>query len=116
LASPKRPKHAGTTPELAAAIDANFEGDASMYAAFEESCAAQFALDAVAGQAACARGDLAALRALTHDLKSVLVMLGYVHPSELAAQIERHAEAGDQASADVTWRALHSALLRLQAP
>jgi HPt (histidine-containing phosphotransfer) domain-containing protein len=101
---------------VAAAIAANFEGDASMYAAFAKVCVAQFARDAVAGQAACACGDLVALRALAHNLKSVLVMLGYTHAGGLAAQLEGHAASGDLALADTTWRALRSTLLQLQVP
>jgi HPt (histidine-containing phosphotransfer) domain-containing protein len=98
-----------------AAIAEHFDGDASLYDAFAASCARQFATDAATGQAACEAGDLQALGALAHNLKSALLMLGHTELSDLAARVDMLA-ACDLASARAPWRALQAGLVRLQSP
>lgn len=100
---------------MVAAIATHFDGDASLYDEFAASSATQFALDAMTGQTACKSGDLARLRSLAHNLKSVLVLLGHTDLSDLAARVEGGAAAGDLPSACELWAALHRALLRLGA-
>ncbi|MEQ1683192.1 MAG: Hpt domain-containing protein [Burkholderiaceae bacterium] len=100
----------------AAAIVEHFDGDAALYDAFAASCAGQFATDAAAGQSACETGDLQALGALAHNLKSALLMLGHTELSDLAARVDMLAAACDLASARVPWRALLAGLVRLQSP
>ena len=105
----------GTDPEpgVAAAIALQFDGDAALYRAFAQSCATQFSLDALAGQAACETGDGPGLRRLAHNLKSALIMLGQDAVSDLASRVEEQAAAGDLDSACASWRLLRSALLRV---
>lgn len=93
-------------------VAAHFGGDATLYRSFLDSCAAQFASDAAAGDAACQVADLQALRVLAHNLKSALYMLGRGRPGDLAARVERLAAHGDWPAARTTWRALRGALVR----
>src|SRR5258706_2470734 len=103
-------------PGVAAAIALQFDGDAALYRAFAQSCATQFALDAMAGQVACEAGDMSGLRRLAHNLKSALIMLGHGGVSDLASLVEDQAASGDLDSARASWRSLHAALLRLPKP
>jgi len=103
-------------PGVAAVVAARFGGDAALYHAFAAACAEQFALDVVAGRAACAAGDLAVLRRLAHNLKSALSLLGRDAASSLAAQVEAQAATGDADSAGLSWRALDTALSAPGAP
>lgn len=100
-------------PDVAAAIAQRFDGDAALYKAFATDCRAQFALDAGAGEAACEGADLPALRRLTHNLRSALLMLGHQPIADVAAEVERLAAAGDSLTACAAWRRLHPMLLRL---
>jgi HPt (histidine-containing phosphotransfer) domain-containing protein len=114
---PKQRGHdAEFEPGVAAAIAMHFGGDAALYQAFAATCAAQFALDAVAGQLACEVGDLSGLRRLSHNLKSALIVLGHDDVSELAARVEEQATVGDLRSACASWRSLHAAMLLLKTP
>jgi HPt (histidine-containing phosphotransfer) domain-containing protein len=101
-------------PDVATAIALRFDGDAALYKAFATDCEAQFIRDAGAGEAACEGGDLPALRRLAHNLKSALVMLGHQAISDVAAEVERQAAAGDPLATRAAWRRLHSMLLRLK--
>jgi hypothetical protein len=100
-------------PGVAAAISRHFEGDRLLYDAFAEACATQFAADSRAGEAAWAAGDSARLRRLSHDLASVLLVLGHADLGGLALQAERHAAADDLPAAAAPWQALHAALLQM---
>ena len=104
-----------TQPDVAEVIALNFDGDASLYRAFRATCAKQFPLDALAGDAACRDEDLPALRRLAHNLKSAFSVLGHADLHELAASVEEYAAQGKWPSAHVTWRRLRQSLLRLQA-
>jgi HPt (histidine-containing phosphotransfer) domain-containing protein len=97
-------------PGIAAAIDAHFEGDAALYRAFANSCLAQFAIDSATGQAASDSADMPRLGRLAHDLKSVLLILGYRELSDLAAQVEAQSMNGDLAAAALNWTALRTRL------
>lgn len=97
-------------PCVAAVVAGRFGGDEALYREFAAVCAEQFALDVVVGRAACAAGDLPALRRLAHDLKSALNLLGRDSASCLAASMETQAASGDLDSASRSWRALDDAL------
>jgi len=116
MASPPDAQGPDFEPGVASAIALHFEGDSALYQAFAAACATQFALDALAGQAACEAGDLPALRRLAHNLKSALTMLGRDDVCELASLVEVQAAAGNLGSACASWRSLHSTLLRLRSP
>jgi len=103
-------------PGVASAIALQFDGDAAMYQAFAATCATQFTLDAMAGEAACATGDVSGLCRLTHNLKSALNLLGRGAVSDLASLVEKQAAAGDLDSACASWRSLHAALLAMTEP
>lgn len=92
-------------------IDLYFEGDRSLYNAFAQACVEQFTQDIDRGNAACAQGDMAALRHLSHGLKTLLQTLGRSDLSELARSIEE-ASAADAMCTDVleAWRTLSAAL------
>jgi len=105
-----------TRRSVAAAIAKHFDGNSVLYDTFAASCALQFAADAVNGQTACDSGDLPRLRRLTHDLASVLQVLGHQDLSELATRSERHALDVNLAAASESWQALHDGLLRLCPP
>lgn len=87
-------------------IARHFNGDTRLYQAFRASCVAQFALDARAGDQACAARDVQALCRLAHSLKTVLSSLGHSAPAALAAQVELDAAQGRLAPAAETWARL----------
>ena len=103
-------------PGMANAIATRFGGDAALYREFAADCAAQFALDVVAGRAACEARDLSRLRRLAHDLKSALTLLGHDGASSLAALVEGQAAAGEVDSARLSWQSLDTLLTRLGTP
>jgi hypothetical protein len=113
VTAPQHEPGSDLEPDVVAAIALQFEGDVALYRAFAQSCATQFALDAIAGQEACQAADMPALRRLAHNLRSALIMLGQGAVSDLACQVEEQAAAGDLDSARASWRSLRSALLRL---
>lgn len=107
--------HIPQAPGMQAAIDRHFEGDRALYDDFATACLAQFALDAHAGEAACATADFPVLRRISHDLKTVLGLLGFAGLGGLAGDTEHHAAARDLSASTRSWRSLHSQLLALRA-
>ncbi|MBL8288121.1 MAG: response regulator [Rubrivivax sp.] len=95
-----------------AAIARHFGGDAQLYAGFRERSLAQFPADIAAGDAACAQGDLAALRRLLHSLKTVLALLGDEAGAASARQAEAEAAADRAEGAVAGWAALRGRLER----
>lgn len=91
-------------------IDLYFEGDRSLHDEYAEACRAQFAVDVEHGDAACAQGDLAAMRHLAHGLKTLLQTMGRSDLSELARAIEEASVAGDKATTHEAWSHLRAAL------
>jgi HPt (histidine-containing phosphotransfer) domain-containing protein len=110
----KRAHEMGMQRDVAEVVALNFDGDLSLYRAFLATCAEQFPLDALAGDAACRDEDLRALRRLAHNLKSAFSVLGHADLHELAASVEEYAAQGKWPSAHVTWRRLRQSLLQLQ--
>lgn len=92
-------------------IDLYFEGDRSLYNAFAQACLEQFTHDIEQGNAACARGDMATMRHLSHGLKTLLQTLGRSDLSELARSIEEASTADERSTAVLeAWRTLSAAL------
>ena len=90
----------GTSPAPAApAVDsvaaAYFNGDAVLSESYRRTCLQQFPIDVRRGDAAVAQTDLAALRRLAHDLKSVLQILGHDTLAQQARALEDASAAGD---------------------
>lgn len=96
------------------AIARFFGGNATLFAAFEQTCLAQFARDIEVADAAEAAGDMAALRRVVHSLKTVLLTLGHPALSDIAARSEE-AAAAEQANAVPLWRQLRTELRALAA-
>ena len=93
-------------------IDLYFEGDRALYEEYAQACLAQFAIDIALGNAACAQEDMAAMRRLSHGLKSVLQTLGRSDLSEMARSIEEASASGGSAAASRAWRLLSAELPR----
>lgn len=88
-----RPAPSGAAPRPGSdPVQQHFGGDRELYENFKAGCLQRFADDLAEGDAAVARGDVAALRRVAHGLKAVLELLGR---PELAAQ----ARALEQAAA-----------------
>lgn len=96
----------------ALAAAAHFGGDVALFRAFRDGCLAQFPLDRAAGDAAVATGDVAALRRVAHNLKSVLRLLGLEPASRLAARLEQSAADADAVTASALWTSLRDELPR----
>ncbi len=100
-------------PDVEAAVARYFGGHRGLYQSYAASCCAQFAHDAEQGEAAAAAQDLAALRRLTHSLKSVLLTLGLDHDAALARAVEHAAAAGQTDEAWSQWPQLQARLRAL---
>jgi CheY-like chemotaxis protein len=72
-----------------------FNGDAALSESYRRTCLQQFPIDVRRGDAAVAQTDLAALRRLAHDLKSVLQILGHDTLAQQARALEDASAAGD---------------------
>ena len=89
-----------------------FAGNRALYMAYRAACLARFTLDVEQGNDAMRKGDMKALRRVTHNLKSVLRMLGHAELSMLAGAIEEAANRCDY-SAQEQWPLLRAMLLQL---
>jgi DNA-binding response OmpR family regulator len=95
-----------------AAIKTHFAGQAALFDRFRAASLLQFPADLADGEAALARGDIAALRRLAHSLKTVLQLLGDDDASAWARRLESAAVEGStpQTLAPL-WRSLRQAVL-----
>jgi DNA-binding response OmpR family regulator len=97
-------------PDRAAVVAELFGGQEALFEAYLASCREQLPLDLAAGDTALARGDLAALLRLTHNIKGVLGGLGYPAGKQLAATLEDALLLAVQAPAEVSPRLQPAAL------
>lgn len=89
------------------AIDAHFGGRAALFDAFMSHCVDQLPMDLQAGDAASTAGDVAALRRVAHNLKSVLQLIGSVGGHAAARELESACMAGAPLDAlTAQWQAL----------
>ena len=88
-----------------------FAGNQALFDAFWASCMAQLPVDLVKGDTACAAADWTSLRRTAHDLKSVLLMLGYPQLSDAALQCEEFSHQGQADKAVGSWRHLHTGIM-----
>lgn len=95
--------HAARVTAPKAAVDVYFGGDQALFDEFLQACTHQFPVDLAQGHAACQAADWAALRRTAHNLKSVLLTLGYEGLSVQAAQCETFSQQGHPALAEVAW-------------
>lgn len=102
-------------PAEPAAPSAFFNGDRALSESYRRTCLRQFPADIQAGDAAAAHVDLAALRRLAHDLKSVLQILGQDALAAEARTLEAAAAAPDIAAAVRGWGTLRAGLAALVA-
>jgi HPt (histidine-containing phosphotransfer) domain-containing protein len=80
-----------------------FGGDAKFFSEYQASCAEQFPIDLHAGQTASAAADTQTLMRTTHNLKSILLMLGFTSISEEAATCEQCSQGGQVQLAQESW-------------
>jgi HPt (histidine-containing phosphotransfer) domain-containing protein len=83
-----------------------FGGDAEFFLRYQASCTSQFPLDLSDGQAACSVSDTETLMRTAHNLKSILLTLGFASISQEAAACERCSEGGDVQRAQASWTRL----------
>jgi len=75
-------------PDQARVVAEMFGGQTTLYETYLASCRQQLPLDLAAGDAALAKGNLAALLHVVHNIKGVLNGLGYRAGGQLAAMLE----------------------------
>lgn len=112
-ATPTPPPQGSARAEAQTVIDQYFAGNAELFRAYRQSCLVQFSQDVQEGDAACEIKNLATLRRVSHNLKSVLRMLGYPAWSAMAEALEQHCEAGLGAEASAGWPALRGHVVQL---
>ncbi len=95
------------TPDQQHALLRYFGGDQGLFIAFGEACKAQFPQDLAQGQAACIAADWTALRLTAHNLKSVLLTLGYPALSQEAEKCEEFSQLQHADSAVMSWSRLN---------
>ncbi len=93
-----------------AAVAGFFAGDRALFEAWRDAARAQFRLDIVQGDAACAGADAPALRRLAHSLKTVVGSLGAPALAARFAELEACAKAGDGPDMRRRWQALRPLL------
>lgn len=87
-----------------------FGGNAWLVAAYSDACLGQFPHDVEDGDAAATQGDFVVLRALGHNLKTALKLLGHDGASARAAALEVAAAQRNTAAAPALWRGLRKDL------
>jgi DNA-binding response OmpR family regulator len=75
-------------PDQARVVAEMFGGQTTLYETYLASCRQQLPLDLAAGDAALAKGNLAGLLHVVHNIKGVLNGLGYRAGGQLAATLE----------------------------
>ncbi|HEX5806456.1 MAG TPA: response regulator [Macromonas sp.] len=97
-------------PHERLAIETHFDGDAAFYTSFKASCCAQFKNDVQMGDAACVSVDAQGLRRVAHNLKSILLTLGYADHSLCARALEQLAQKEHWSAALEGWQDLKQRL------
>jgi HPt (histidine-containing phosphotransfer) domain-containing protein len=93
------------------AVVTYFGGDQALFDEFLSACKAQFPNDLAMGTAASQAGNWPALRRNAHNLKSVLLTLGYSALSEQAAACEALSAQGNAALAQPSWSDLYAGMV-----
>ena len=83
-----------------------FGGDAAFFAQYQAACAAQFPIDLRDGQTACDSSNIDALMRTAHNLKSILLTLGFAAISQEAAACEKCSQSGQVSQAQASWNRL----------
>lgn len=87
-----------------------FGGNAGLFEAYRRTCLVQFAQDLREGDLAARTGDAQALRRVSHNLKSVLAMLGQPEAAQLARLSEDSAAQSSFGAALADWQRLRQEL------
>ena len=95
-----------------AAVEVYFGGDRALFDEFRTMCLTQFPRDLAQGRSACRAQDWPLLRRTAHNLKSVLLTLGYKDLSLQAAQCETLSQQENSAAAEVSWGELQASLAK----
>ena len=83
-----------------------FGGDAEFFGQYQAACATQFPNDLRDGQSACDASDCEALMRTAHNLKSILLTLGFDGISQEAAICEQFSNGGQFEAAQASWSRL----------
>lgn len=97
-------------PHQAKAVEAFFLGDADLFQGFLSACCEQFPNDIAQGDKACAAADWPALRVTAHNLKSILLTLGYPDLHGQARALEQSCVASDAAQSPLLWASIRTQL------
>ncbi len=89
----EQPSRDSAAPDQAEAVSLYFGGDSALFQAYRQACLPLFADDLALGDAALAKGDVAALRRLGHSLKSVWRTLGETSAAQAAQALDSAAQA-----------------------
>ncbi len=100
----------GLADHEALAVVTHFANNRRLFDAYRERCFVQFVRDGEEGDRAAAAADLAALRRLAHNLRTVLLTLGRSEGHEVATRLEEAACAEDVPAAVAGWKALRGHL------
>lgn len=100
----------GLADHEALAVATHFANNRPLFEAYRERCFVQFARDGEEGDRAAAAADLAALRRLAHNLRTVLLTLGRSEGHRVASRLEEAAIAEDVPAAVAGWKALRDHL------
>ncbi|SDD21861.1 Response regulator receiver domain-containing protein [Paracidovorax valerianellae] len=92
------------------ALAKHFANNRPLFDTYRDRCVVQFAKDCDEGDRAVGASDLAALRRLGHNLRTVLLTLGRSEGSRLAGVMEEAALAEDGSAAIAGWKALREHL------
>lgn len=101
------PQSETTAPPLrvpiANVVSKYFGGDADFFATYQAACVSQFPIDLQTGAAASAALDTDGLMRTAHNLRSILLSLGFTSLSEEAATCEHCSQRGQVELAQASW-------------
>ncbi|GKT16628.1 response regulator [Acidovorax sp. SUPP2522] len=92
------------------AVATHFANNRRLFESYRERCFLQFPKDRAEGDRAAAVADLAALRRLAHNLRTVLLTLGRSEGHQVASRLEEAACAEDVPASVAGWKALRDHL------
>ncbi|WCM89455.1 response regulator [Acidovorax sp. NCPPB 3576] len=107
---PAAPAAPGLAEHEALAVATHFAHNRPLFETYRERCFVQFPRDCAEGDQAAAVADLAVLRRLAHNLRTVLLTLGRTEGHQVATRLEEAACAEDAPAAVAGWKALREHL------
>lgn len=92
------------------AVDIYFAGNIDLFKKYRAGCCEQFPVDIRTAETAITESDYFTLQRIAHNLKTVLLTIGYPNLSTLAGTIESMAAAQDEFALGPAWSSLQQAL------